>query len=131
MARSPRASLAARASRVESTPPENATTTLSSSLSTPSSRSYFAWLIGPSDRQPHQILELGEPLADLGRRQPDEPVEREVLDGEGGHDRTVHQRAPHRRAVHPVLRRQVAHETARERRSEERRVGKECRSRWS
>src|SRR2546422_4601349 len=41
-ARSPSASLAARASRVESTPPEKATTTLSSSRSASSSRAYFA-----------------------------------------------------------------------------------------
>src|SRR5262245_53647574 len=81
-ARSPTASLAARASSVESTPPEKATTTLSSSRIASSSRVYFAssaasmtsarsghvgqWCLGP-----------GSHVGDhLGRRERAEPAAR-------------------------------------------------------
>src|SRR5215831_11694050 len=94
-ARSPTASLAARASSVESTPPEKATTTLSMSRSTSTRRSYLARVIlsivaRVSSRvrlrlDPDQIVERRVALGDLGGRQPRQPPEREILDRERRH----------------------------------------------
>src|SRR5205823_358724 len=114
-ARSPSASRAARASRVESTPPEKATTTLSSSRRSVSSRSYLSWAIASTPLQAHQLLELAVAPVDLAGVQPGQAIEREVLDGERRHHRAVHHRPPHRRRVGAVAERQIAHEAAGER----------------
>src|SRR6185436_210166 len=98
MARSPSASLAARASSAESTPPEKATTTPGISRRIASSRSYFA--VGMSVAlQADQVLELLVAPVDVARVQPRQPVQREVLDRERGHHRAVHHRASQRRRV--------------------------------
>src|SRR5262249_10444009 len=116
MARSPRASPAARASNVESTPPENATATLSIPVRISRSLAYLASLTGDSSwRQPDQVLEPGVPLRDLGFGQPNQAVEREILDGEGGHDRAVDDGPAHGAGVGAIVGRQPAHEPTGER----------------
>src|SRR6266850_6146646 len=124
-ARSPSASFAARASSVESTPPENATTTLSSWYRTSTRRSYLARVMRsiPLLRlDSDQVVERRVTLADLGGREPRQPLEREVLDRERCHHRAVDDRPSHRGGVDPVLRGEVTHEPARERVAGARRV---------
>src|SRR5206468_8365594 len=122
-ARSPSASCAARASSVESTPPENATTTLSKDFKISSRRSYFS--IGALmllALQPHELVERGVALLNFRRRQAGQAVQRKVLDRERRHDRAVDHRAAHGGAVELLLTGEVSHEPAGERVAGARRI---------
>src|SRR6266849_10709212 len=135
-ARSPRASFAARARSVESTPPENATTTLSISRNNSTRRSYLTRVIRSippvaSSAEPprlalwldsDQLVERRVARGDIGGLESRQPLEREVLDRERRHHRAVDDRPPHRGRVDPVLGGEVAHEPARERVAGTRRI---------
>src|SRR5687767_1563269 len=113
---SPSASLAARARNVESTPPENATTTRSIDLRVSTSRSYLEVASGIGLRlQSDEVVERPIPRLHLGGREPREPVQGEVFDGERGHDRAIHHRAPHDVAADVALPCEITHEAAGER----------------
>src|SRR3990170_4854951 len=109
----PTASLAARPRKVESTPPEKATRTCPMSRMIPRSPSCFA--ASAASTLPFQADHLGkgqQPLFDLPPLQPLEPLQREVLHGEGGHGGAPDHRPPERGRVRGVLLSEVTHEAA-------------------
>src|SRR5574341_1538179 len=112
-ARSPRASLAARPRKVESTPPEKATRTRPMSRMMPRSFSCFA-ASGASTLplETDHVRECEEPVLDLAPLEPLEPLQREVLDGERGHGGSADHRPPERGWIRGVLLREVPHEPA-------------------